>query len=191
MHLAVFALNLAGFGLARPSQWIWRFQFKHETAAAPDRRCHLGVADDDDTGRSPTGGERDGQCQVEISLAGGARSGHRSIGGEVHQLHPSEPGLSIPNRKSPQPTRRHPVIALFGDALTRGTDAGWGRGPLAPGYPQPLSTMGMNYNRVVRGAHCSGSRRWSGSASLRFGRTPWMGDTRTSVPVLSTNDRPF
>jgi len=26
MHLAVFALNLAGFGLASPSQWICRFK---------------------------------------------------------------------------------------------------------------------------------------------------------------------
>jgi len=45
MHLAVFALDLAGFGWARPSHRIWRFQFKHETAAAPDRWCHLGVAE--------------------------------------------------------------------------------------------------------------------------------------------------
>jgi hypothetical protein len=37
-HLTVFALNLAGFGLASPSQRIWRFQFKHQTAASPDRR---------------------------------------------------------------------------------------------------------------------------------------------------------
>jgi hypothetical protein len=72
MYLAVSALNLAGFGLARPSQRIWRFQFKHETAAAArDRWCHLGVADDDDTSRSPTGGERrDGQCQLEMAVSG-------------------------------------------------------------------------------------------------------------------------
>jgi hypothetical protein len=110
MHLAVFALNLAGFGLARPLQPIWRSQFKYQTAAAaPDRWCLLGVVDDDDTGRSPTGGERlDGQCQFEMALAGGARSGQRPVGGEVHQLHPTG-------------TWR-PLVSLTGSHLTPAVD---------------------------------------------------------------------
>jgi hypothetical protein len=42
--------------------------------SAPDRWCHLGVADDDDSGRSPAGGEhRDGQYRLEMASAGGAR----------------------------------------------------------------------------------------------------------------------
>ncbi len=55
----------------------------------------------------------------------------------------------FPNRKLPHPSRRYPIVALFGHALIRSTDAGW-----AAGYPQPVSTMGMNYKGVVRGAHC-------------------------------------
>jgi hypothetical protein len=70
-HLAVFALNLAGFGLAVGLSGSGGFN-----PCTRLRRCsivgfHLGVADDTDTGRSPTGGERrDGQCQLEMPLAG-------------------------------------------------------------------------------------------------------------------------
>jgi|SoiMethySBSTD1v2_1073268.scaffolds.fasta_scaffold559640_2 hypothetical protein len=65
MHLAVFALNLVGFGLAMPSQRIWRLQFMHDTAVAPDRVDPDGdCAEVSDFGDNPK--------ETSISDSGGA-----------------------------------------------------------------------------------------------------------------------
>jgi hypothetical protein len=65
-----------------------------------------------------------------------------------------ERGVERPSLTGSHPTPASiAIIALFGHALARGTDARMGRGPVAPSYPHPLSTMGMNYKGVVRGSN--------------------------------------